>query len=285
MSERTIVVIGAGVMGHGIAQVAAQAGKQTVLVDVDADRVAAGLASIGGQLQRRVDKGKMEAAEREAILGRIASETDLAAAAANAELVIEAVPEIMDLKTSIFGTLAASAPDDCVLATNTSSLPVTEIAAATPCPDRVIGMHFFNPPPVMKLLEIVTGERTSEATLAKARDHGEAFGKQLVVVVDSPGFASSRLGIALGMEAIRMVESGVASAEDIDRAMELGYRHPMGPLKLTDLVGLDTRLKIAEYLYAELGSDTFRPPQLLKRMVRAGKLGKKSGEGFYTWGD
>lgn len=285
VNKGKVAVVGAGVMGHGIAQVAAQAEYDVTLVDVDADRVQAGLEAIGSQLQRRVDKGKLEASAREAVLGRLSAETDLATAAQGCELVVEAVPEILDLKRQIFTTLAEAAPDTCVLATNTSSLPVTEIAAATPCPERVIGLHFFNPPPVMKLLEVVTGERTSDDTLARARAYGEAFGKQLVVVLDSPGFASSRLGIVLGMEAIRMLESGVASAEDIDRAMELGYRHPMGPLKLTDLVGLDTRLKIAEYLYAELGSDAFRPPQLLKRMVRAGKLGKKSGEGFYRWDD
>lgn len=282
-SERAVVVVGAGVMGHGIAQVAAQAGAPAIVVDVELARAQAGVDKVAQQLQRRVDKGKLAAEEREAVLGRLRASDDLAAACDGAQLAIEAVPEILDLKRTIFGQLESSCPEDALLATNTSSLPVTEIAAACQAPERVVGMHFFNPPPVMKLLEVVRGERSSEATVERARAFGEAFGKELVFVNDSPGFASSRLGIILGMEAIRMLETGVGRAQDIDRAMELGYRHPMGPLKLTDLVGLDVRLKIAEYLCAELGSDAFRPPQLLKRMVRAGKLGKKSGEGFYRW--
>lgn len=282
-TTRTIVVVGAGVMGHGIAQVAAEAGYATLIVDVERARAEAGRAAIATAYDSLVAKGKRTREACDAHLARVRTETDLATACREAELVIEAVPEDLALKTRIFATVSASAPADCVLASNTSSLSVTEIAAATPCPERVVGLHFFNPPPVMALLEVVSGERTSPATLDRARAYGAAFGKELVFVRDSPGFASSRLGIALGLEAIRMLEAGVATAPDIDRAMELGYRHPMGPLKLTDLVGLDTRLKIAQYLYAELGTDTFRPPQLLVRMVRAGKLGKKSGQGFYDW--
>ena len=189
----------------------------------------------------------------------------------------------MDLKLNLFRRLDEVVPDSCILATNTSSLSVTEIAAATRRPERVVGMHFFNPPHIMKLLEVVRGYRTSDPTVDRAAELGRRMGKEIIVVADSPGFATSRLGVALGLEAIRMLEEGVASAEDIDRAMELGYRHTMGPLKLTDLVGLDVRLSIAEYLHQELGMEQFRPPRLLKKMVMAGKLGRKSGEGFYRY--
>ena len=196
---------------------------------------------------------------------------------------IVAIPEDLALKQALYRDLSRLCAPDAILATNTSSLSLTEIAAAATHPERVVGMHFFNPVHLMKLLELVRAHQTSEQTLETVRAVGERLGKQTIVVKDHPGFASSRLGIALGMEAIRMVEEGVASAADIDRAMVLGYGHPMGPLKLTDLVGLDVRLAIAEYLYAELGSPTFRPPQLLKKMVRAGQLGKKSGQGFYKY--
>ena len=196
---------------------------------------------------------------------------------------MEAVPERMELKRAIFSTLGANAPAHAVLATNTSSLPVSEIAEASGAADRVVGMHYFNPVHLMKLLEIVKTDQTSDATLAAAREAGEAMGKTVVVVKDSPGFATSRLGLVLGLEAIRMVEEGVASAQDIDTALELGYRHPMGPLKLTDLVGLDVRLGIAEHLARVLDDRRFDPPALLKQMVAEGKLGKKSGQGFYDW--
>jgi 3-hydroxybutyryl-CoA dehydrogenase len=189
----------------------------------------------------------------------------------------------MELKQQLFRELSGLVSEDCILASNTSSLSLTEIAAAATHPRRVVGMHFFNPVHLMKLLELVRAYQTDDATLERARHFGEKIGKHLIVVEDSPGFASTRLGLAVGLEAIRMLEERVASAEDIDRAMELGYGYPMGPLKLGDLVGLDIRLSIAEYLYKELGSPTFRPPQLLKKMVRAGKLGKKSGEGFYRY--
>jgi 3-hydroxybutyryl-CoA dehydrogenase len=281
--ERPIVVIGAGVMGHGIAQLAAQVGFTARLVDIELARAEAGKAAVAAALERRVAAGKLPAAERDAVLARIHCASDVALACSDVQLAIEAAPEVLTLKRELFVTLSRCCPDDALLATNTSSLPVTEIAAASADPTRVIGMHFFNPPVAMPLLEIIRGERSSAATIERARAFGTALGKELVEVADAPGFASSRLGILLGMEAIRMVESGVASAADIDRAMELGYRHPMGPLKLTDLVGLDVRLRIAEYLHAELGSDAFLPPQLLKRLVRAGKLGKKTGEGFYRW--
>jgi 3-hydroxybutyryl-CoA dehydrogenase len=189
----------------------------------------------------------------------------------------------MDVKRTIFAELDAAAPPGAILATNTSSLSVSRIAEATERPDRVIGLHFFNPVHIMKLLEVVRGDATTEATVDAALDFARRIGKEPIVVTDTPGFASSRLGVVLGLEAMRMVEQGVASPEDIDRAMELGYNHPMGPLRLSDLVGIDVRLGIAEYLHAELGGEQYRPPEIMRRMVAEGKLGRKSGEGFYTW--
>jgi 3-hydroxybutyryl-CoA dehydrogenase len=198
-------------------------------------------------------------------------------------LTIEAVPEDLALKRDLFRRLSELCASTAILASNTSSLSLTEIAAAAQGPERVVGMHFFNPAHLMKLLEIVRAYQTSDATVEAVRAIGARMGKQMIVVKDRPGFASTRLGVVVGLQAIRMLEEGVASAEDIDRAMELGYGYPMGPLRLSDLVGLDVRLAIADYLYKELGSDAFRPPQLLKQMVRAGKLGRKSGEGFYKY--
>jgi 3-hydroxybutyryl-CoA dehydrogenase len=204
-------------------------------------------------------------------------------AVSGCDLVIEAIPEDLSLKRALFKKLSEICASTTILASNTSSLSLTEIAAAARGPERVVGMHFFNPVHLMKLLEIVRAYQTSDATVQAVRGVGTRMGKQMIEVKDRPGFASTRLGVALGLQAVRMLEEGVASAEDIDRAMELGYGHPMGPLKLADLVGLDVRLAIAEYLYKELGSDAFRPPQLLKQMVRAGKLGRKTGEGFYKY--
>ncbi len=284
MTETTrMVVLGAGTMGHGIAQVAAQSGFETVLVDVEETLVQRGLARIRDNLAKGVERGKVEAAARDAALSRLSTGTDLARAAAGADVVVEAAPERMELKRAIFDTLSANAPADAILATNTSSLSVTRIAEGVARPERVIGMHFFNPPWVLTLLEIVRGRATSEETLARTRALGERLGRDMIVVSDTPGFATSRLGVVLGLEAMRMLEQGVASAEDIDRAMELGYRHPMGPLKLTDLVGLDVRLDIAKHLHAELGGDQYRPPAVLERLVAEGKLGKKTGEGFHRW--
>lgn len=275
-------VIGAGTMGHGIAQVSAQAGYTVILSDVTSARAEAGKASVAKNLQIGVDKGKVTAADRDAALSRITCVQGLEALSP-CGLVIEAAPEKIALKQEIFRTLSKLCASDALFASNTSSLSLTEIAASATHPERVVGLHFFNPVHLMKLLEVVRAEQTSDATLEAVRAYGAAIKKELIVVKDSPGFASSRLGLAVGLEAIRMVEEGVASATDIDRAMELGYGYPMGPLKLGDLVGLDVRLAIAEYLYAETGSATFRPPQLLKKMVRAGKLGKKSGQGFYSY--
>jgi 3-hydroxybutyryl-CoA dehydrogenase len=278
-----VAVIGAGTMGHGIAQVAAASGFIVVLNDVSADLAAKGLAAIEASLAKGVEKGKMSAADREAALSRLRSSADLEAAVRDADLVVEAVPESLDLKRRIFERLDTLAREGALLATNTSSLSVAAIAAVTRSPGRVVGMHFFNPVVAMPLLEIVRSDATSDGAVGAALEFGRRLGKETIVVRDAPGFATSRLGVALGLEAIRMLEQGVASAEDIDKAMTLGYRHPMGPLRLTDLVGLDVRLAIARHLHAALGSDAFRPPGLLERMVAEGKLGKKTGEGFYRW--
>jgi len=282
VTQESFGVVGAGTMGHGIAQLAAQAGYAVQLYDTTQERAEAGLARLRANLEAGVQKGKVAPAERDAALARVRAVSALEALA-GCSVVVEAIPEELALKQALFRALSAQLAPDALLATNTSALSVTELAAAARHPERVVGMHFFNPAHLMKLLELVRALQTSDATLARARAVAERLGKQVVEVQDHPGFASSRLGILLGMEAIRMVEEGVGSPADIDRAMELGYGHPMGPLKLTDLVGLDVRLAIAEHLHRELGNPAFRPPQLLKRMVRAGKLGKKSGEGFYRY--
>jgi len=277
-----LLVVGAGTMGTGIAQVAARAGYRTAVYDAAAGAAQKSLERIRDSLARAVEKGRCTPQERDEALGRLTAAADLEAEAAEADLIVEAAPEDLQLKKELFGRLSKAARAEAILATNTSSLPITAIAAAARGPERVIGLHFFNPVPAMKLLEIVQGERTHPMVVTAARAVGARLGKEVVVVRDAPGFATSRLGIALAMEAIRMLEEGVASAEEIDRAIELGYGHPMGPLRLTDQVGLDVRLAIAEHLTSELG-ERFRPPQLLRRMVRAGKLGKKSGEGFYKY--
>lgn len=279
---KRVGVIGAGTMGHGIAQVSAQAGFDVMLYDVTKAAADAGRAKIEKTLGVGVEKKKVTPEARDAALSKL-STTDSLEALTGCQLVVEAAPEKLALKQELFKQLSTICAADTILATNTSSLSLTEIAAAASNPGRVVGLHFFNPVHLMKLLEVVRAFQTSDETIAAVRAYGAAIGKELIVVKDSPGFASSRLGVALGLEATRMLEEGVASAEDIDRAMKLGYGHPMGPLELGDLVGLDVRLAIAEYLYAETGSPTFRPPQLLKKMVRAGKLGKKSGEGFYRY--
>jgi 3-hydroxybutyryl-CoA dehydrogenase len=282
----TVAVIGAGTMGHGIAQVSAMAGYDVVLFDPQPGAVERALARIGDNLDKGVERGKLSTEAASAALARFrhgAAASSIADAVKDAWLMIEAVPEKMEIKRALFGEAFAAAPPTAILATNTSSLSVTRIAEATGAPERVIGLHFFNPVHIMKLLEVVRGERTSEETLARSLDYARAIGKEPIVVTDTPGFASPRLGVILGLEAMRMVEQGVASPQDIDRAMELGYNHPMGPLKLTDVVGLDVRLGIAEYLHRELGGEQYRPPEILRRMVDEGKLGKKSGEGFYDW--
>ncbi|MBL8196654.1 MAG: 3-hydroxyacyl-CoA dehydrogenase family protein [Blastocatellia bacterium] len=278
-----ISVLGAGTMGHGIAQVAAMAGYQVFLYDIKDEFVTRGFASIKNNLDKGVEKGKVTAEARDQAIAKLTITTDLAIAAKPSNLVIEAVPESLDLKRSIFSQLDELSSPKTILATNTSSLSVKDIAAATKRPQLVLGMHFFNPVHIMKLLEVVHTEETSKETIDTVLEISRRLGKEPILVKDSPGFASSRLGITLGLEAMRMLEQGVATAADIDKAMELGYNHPMGPLKLTDLVGLDIRLSIADYLHSTLGSEVFRAPEILRQKVAEGKLGKKSGEGFYKW--
>lgn len=283
MSELTkVAVLGAGTMGHGIAQVCAAAGFTVHVSDPSDGAREKGLKGVRDSLERMVAKAKVTPEHRDAVLGRIAWSGDLGAAVEGADIVIEAVPERIELKRELLQRVDALAPTEALLGSNTSSLSITELGATLRDPSRLVGLHFFNPVPVMELLEIVRGIRTSEATIDRALAFAAKVTKTPIVVRDMPGFATSRLGVALGAEAIRMLEQGVASAEDIDRAMELGYRHPMGPLKLTDLVGLDVRLAILDHLHREVG-EQFRAPPLLRQMVRAGKLGKKSGEGFYKW--
>ncbi|TDI49884.1 MAG: 3-hydroxyacyl-CoA dehydrogenase family protein [Acidobacteria bacterium] len=283
MAIERITIIGVGTMGHGIAQVAAAAGATVHMNDISAEAIDKGMSAVRANLDKGIEKGKVTEEQRDAVVGRLVAAPDLDAAAAAADLVIEAAPESLELKQKIFARIDAVAPAHAILASNTSSLPVTKIAAATGRPDKVLGMHFFNPVHIMKLLEIVRADTTSQETVDAIVTFGEKMGKDPIVVRDAPGFASSRLGLVIGLEAMRMLEQEVASPADIDKAMTRGYGHPMGPLKLTDLVGLDVRLAIAEYLHEELGVEAFRPPEILRRMVAEGKLGKKSGQGFYTW--
>lgn len=281
---RQIAVIGTGTMGRGIAYLSALAGFDTVIHDVDAAALDAAKASIESTLKKGVEKGKVPAALADEAAKRIQIAADLEPAVRTADLIIEAVPEDLDLKKNLFSQADLFCGEETILASNTSSISITKLASAVERRERFIGLHFFNPPHVMKLLEIVRGERTSDATVAQAREVAEKMGKEPIVVLDTPGFATSRLGIAIGLEAMRMLQEGIASAEDIDRAMELGYNHPMGPLRLSDLVGLDVRLGIAEYLASTLGP-RFDPPEILRQMVREGRLGKKSGRGFFDWND
>lgn len=277
-----MAVLGAGTMGHGIAQVAAQAGFRVRLCDVEQSFVDRGIDRIRANLEGGVARGKVTPESRDETLARVSGSISIAQAVRDAELVIEAIPEDLELKRTAFAILDRVAPPRALLATNTSSLSVSSVAHATERPERVVGMHFFNPVHIMKLLEVVRHDRASDDAVACAVALAAKLGKEPIVVRDVAGFASSRLGIALGLEAIRMVEAGVASAADIDKAMKLGYGHPMGPLELTDHVGLDVRLAIAEYLEREIGP-AFHPPDLLRRKVAEGSLGKKSGEGFYPW--
>ncbi|MSR37831.1 MAG: 3-hydroxyacyl-CoA dehydrogenase family protein [Planctomycetes bacterium] len=280
---KTTAVLGAGTMGAGIAQVSAQAGSRVILQDLKPEYVEQGLCKIRESLAIGVQKQKVTQAVADATLARITTTTDRSAATRDADLVIEAVPEVLALKNSLFREIAAICKPSTVLATNTSSLSLEKVFAVVPHPERCIGMHYFNPPPIMKLLEVVRMASTSQATIDAVMGYAAQCGKEPILVKDSPGFASSRLGVCLGLEAIRMVESGVALPADIDKAMVLGYGHPMGPLKLTDLVGLDIRMAIADYLRKELDHPGFEVPLLMRQMVAAGKLGKKSGQGFYLW--
>jgi 3-hydroxybutyryl-CoA dehydrogenase len=254
-------------------------------VDIEHDAVQRGLERIAANLQKGVDLGKLTESTKRDTVGRVNGSTDLVDAASSADLLIEAVPERLELKAQLFRTAGPALPASAVVATNTSSLSIEALADDVPNPARFLGLHFFNPVHIMKLVEVVHGPRTAPDVLESGVRFARALGKQPIVVKDSPGFASSRLGVALGLEAMRMLEEGVATAEDIDAAMVLGYRHPMGPLKLTDLVGLDVRLGIATYLHETLGHEHFKPPAILERMVAEGQLGKKSGQGFYDWSE
>lgn len=279
MSGPVIVVVGGGTMGAGIATSFLAIGRSVTVVETGEEPAVRARAAVEDSLQRlaRKDPDLRPDALLDLLTVRVGH-----AASGDEQLVIEAVPEDLALKQRVLAKIEAEYPASAILATNTSSLSVTDIASVLNTSSRFIGMHFFNPVPVSALVEIVVGEATSTETVATTRAWVEALSKTPIVVKDSPGFASSRLGIVLGLEAIRMVEEGVGTPEDIDTAMMLGYRHPMGPLKLGDLVGLDVRLAIADHLAAELGR-RFEPPQLLRKMVAEGKLGKKSGEGFYIW--
>jgi 3-hydroxybutyryl-CoA dehydrogenase len=277
-----VCVVGAGTMGHGIAQVSALAGMSVVLLDATREVAALGLQRVQQNLDEGVKRGKVQPATRDDALALISAGDDLALAQ-DADLVIEAIPERIALKRELFGDLEAEVSQTAILASNTSSLSISDLQSELRYPARFLGLHFFNPVHINRLVEVIRGRHTADSTIDAALDFVRRVDKEPVLVNDSPGFATSRLGVLLGLEAMRMVEEGVASAEDIDKALELGYRHPMGPLKLTDLVGLDVRLDIARYLHEKLGAEHFRPPAILERLVAEGKLGKKTGQGFYSW--
>jgi len=282
MDIRKIGVVGCGQMGGGIAQVCARAGYEVVVSEINEELLKKGLGKIQSALDRNVQKERMTQAERDATLARLKGTTDTSDFS-TCDLVIEAAVENLELKKKIFGELDKVCPERAILATNTSCLSVTEMAGVTGRPDRVLGMHFFNPVPVMTLLEIVRTEATSEATLDTARQLGEKLGKTYVIIPDSPGFIVNRLITPQIMNAIRMVESGISTPKDIDTAMTLGVNYPMGPLALADLIGLDTVLFIANGIYDKLKDEQYAAPELLKKMVESGQLGRKTGKGFYEY--
>ena len=282
MEIQNITVLGSGTMGRGIAYVCAAAGYEVIVSDIAEEILDFARQTTSEAFDRGVERQKLTREEADAAFQRIRWMSDLESSAREANLIIEAVPEELELKKELFSQVDLYCSEETILATNTSSISITELAKGVERRENFIGLHFFNPVPVMKLLEIVVGERTGDATIEQARKFAAKIGKEPIVVRDSPGFASSRLGVAIGLEAIRMLEEGIASAEDIDRAMQLGYNHPMGPLRLTDLVGLDVRLGIADYLARTLGP-RFEPPALLRKMVEEGSLGKKTGRGFFVW--
>lgn len=282
MSINQIMVIGAGQMGSGIAQVCAMAGYDVILHDIKDEFVEKGLGNIQKNLNRQVEKGRMEESEKETILSRLTSSVSLENAS-KADLIIEAVVENMDVKTQLFKMLDQYAPDHAILASNTSSLPITEIAAATDRPEKVIGMHFMNPVPVMKLVEIIRGLQTSDDVYETIEAVSKNLSKVPVEVNDFPGFISNRILMPMINEAIFAVYEGVATPEAVDEIMKLGMNHPMGPLTLADFIGLDTCLYIMETLHEGFGDDKYRPCPLLRKYVKAGWLGKKTGKGFYTY--
>ena len=279
----TVAVIGAGTMGAGIAQVCAQTGWQTRLYDAFPEGLQKGMDSISAFWEKGIARGKTTEQQKSEWSANLSLHEDMSAAVSGADLVIEAVPEVMELKQSIFSQLEEMAPPHAILATNTSGLQIGDIASATECPERVIGMHFFNPVPLMALLELVRHESCSDDTVEAAQSIGSAMGKETILVRDVPGFATSRLGVVLGNEAIRMLADGGASASDIDTAMRLGYKHPMGPLELSDLVGLDVRRDILNNLAEAFDDERYLPHPMLDRLVEAGNLGRKVGKGIYDW--
>jgi 3-hydroxybutyryl-CoA dehydrogenase len=279
---KTVLILGAGAMGSGIAQVVAQSGCKVFLRDIKDEFVAKGLAGIGKNLGKLVDKGKMKAEDRDAVLGRVTGTVDIGPAK-DADFVIEAAIENMALKKTIYQELDSTLKADAILATNTSSLSITEIAAATKRPDKVIGMHFFNPAPVMALIEVIRGIATSDATYNAVMELSRSLGKTPVTVHEAPGFVVNRILIPLINEGAFVLSEGTASAEDIDTAMKLGANHPMGPLALGDLVGLDVCQAIMDVLYSETGDPKYRTAPIIRKMVRAGKLGRKTGEGFFKY--
>ncbi len=283
MDVRTVAVIGAGTMGAGIAQVCAQTGWETRLYDAFPEGLQKGMDSIHSFWNKGIARGKTTEQQKSEWSANLNSYENMSKAVSDADLIIEAVPEIMELKQSIFRQLEEIAPPHSVLATNTSGLQIGKIAGATGCSERVIGMHFFNPVPLMSLLELVRHDSCSDETVAAAQSIGSAMGKETILVRDVPGFATSRLGVVLGNEAVRMLADGVASASDIDTAMRLGYKHPMGPLELSDLVGLDVRRDILNNLAEAFDDDRYLPHPMLDRLVDAGDLGKKVSKGIYKW--
>ena len=283
MEIRSVAVIGAGTMGAGIAQVCAQAGWKTNLFDAFPEGLERGMKTIDAFWDKGIARGKTTAEQKQQWAANLHPVSDMSEAVADVDLVIEAVPEIPSLKHQIFADLGKMTKADCILGTNTSSLSIEAIAQASGRAENVIGMHFFNPDPIMKLLELVKHDSCSEQTVAFAQAAGTAMGKTTILVKDIPGFATSRLGVVLGNEAIRMLADGVASAKDIDTAMVLGYKHPMGPLALSDLVGLDVRRDILLNLKQSFNDDAYTPHPLLEKLVAEGRLGKKSGKGIYDW--
>ena len=278
-----MAVIGAGTMGAGIAQVCAQSGWKTNLFDAFPEGLERGMKTIDAFWDKGIARGKTTAEQKQQWAANLHPVSDMSEAVADVDLVIEAVPEIPSLKHQIFADLGKMTKVNCILGTNTSSLSIEAIAQASGRPENVIGMHFFNPVPIMKLLELVKHDSCSKQTIAFAQAAGMAMGKTTILVKDIPGFATSRLGVVLGNEAIRMLADGVASAKDIDTAMVLGYKHPMGPLALTDLVGLDVRRDILLNLKQSFNDDSYTPHPLLEKLVAEGRLGKKSGKGIYDW--